>query len=166
MPRNRPSPGSIGLPGGNYANRTDKATPTGLPYGEAGKLQAAEAAVPLTPPPTGLPLPAAPVAPMPPGPPAAGGGGVPPPGLAQMLASAAASPPPSGQSIFRPSERPNEPVTAGLPSGPGPGPEAIPMMPPSAVTTTYQTLADATGSPLLRQLATLSSQRDRGGTPQ
>jgi hypothetical protein len=30
--------------------------------------------------------------------------------------------------LARPTERPQEPVTAGLPMGPGPGPEAMPMM--------------------------------------
>lgn len=30
-----------------------------------------------------------------------------------------------------PTERPNEPITAGLPFGPGPGPEVLPAMPPA-----------------------------------
>lgn len=32
-------------------------------------------------------------------------------------------------SFSRPSERPNEPVTTGLPMGPGPGPEVMPSQP-------------------------------------
>lgn len=35
----------------------------------------------------------------------------------------------AGQQDFtRPTERPDEPVTAGLPTGPGPGPEALGVM--------------------------------------
>lgn len=36
-------------------------------------------------------------------------------------------------SLTRPTERPNEPVTAGIPAGPGPGPEALGNVPVSQV---------------------------------
>src|SRR5690606_38093457 len=38
-------------------------------------------------------------------------------------------PPPQGGLFAAPSSRPTEPVTAGLPVGPGPGPEVLPAMP-------------------------------------
>lgn len=56
----------------------------------------------------------------PPVPASPGGGGA----LAQALAQAQAMAPPQG-GLLAPSNRPSEPVTAGLPIGPGPGPEAL-----------------------------------------
>lgn len=86
--------------------RTDLATPTqaptaptGLPYGEAGKLKAAQAAAPL---PGNTP------------------GTAPTPQFAAALAAAAGHNfQPVG--LGDPTKRPNEPVTAGLSTGPGPG---------------------------------------------
>lgn len=77
-------------------------TVTGLPYGEAGQLQAAQRAIPL---PNNQASPAAAPAPTP------------------QVAGPPALP---GQSPFmRPTDRPGEPVTTGIPSGPGPGPEVL-----------------------------------------
>lgn len=88
--------GNRGTP---HPQRTDLALPVaaaeGLPYGDAGKLKAAQRAVPMAPAPA-----AAPGAPAQPVPGAAG-------------------------PLLRPTERPNEPVTAGMPIGPGPGKEAL-----------------------------------------
>lgn len=95
-----------GTPGAPYVNRSDLRTqkPTAAPgqaYGQAGAQIAAQQAVP---------LPAAPPVPSP-----AGGGGGP-----------MAAPPPLPD-LYRQTERPNEPVTHGLATGPGPGAEALPI---------------------------------------
>jgi hypothetical protein len=88
-----------------YANRTDLNNPakklaakaaTGQTYGEAGKQLASQRAVPM--------------------------GGAPSdnvPAPQPMIPPGAMGP------LDRPTERPNEPVTAGSPFGPGPGPEAL-----------------------------------------
>lgn len=152
MARKRARPSGAGLPGAPSANRTDLAvaTPTRLPYGEAGALQAAQHQVPIA---AAAPPPAAGV---PPGPPPGvpGGSNAPPDGLAAMLAAAQAMPPPSGPGLSGPTQRPNEPVTAGLASGPGPGPEALNLRPQiTPLAQTLQAAAQATGSGLLANLA-------------
>lgn len=84
--------------------------PTGLPYGQHQQLVDAQRQVPL-PGPTPQP------------PPAAGPGS----GAPMMDAAQAAlglRPPPAG-GLLRGTDRPDEPVTAGLPTGPGPGPEVL-----------------------------------------
>ena len=92
-------------------NRTDihqplpVSAPTGLPYGARGELVAAQQAVPMGPGPTAG------------GPPSAPGGEAP----AQSVLPLGA-----------PTQRPDEPVTAGLPIGPGPGPEALTQSAPRA----------------------------------
>lgn len=43
----------------------------------------------------------------------------------QAVPLPAAAPVPPAQPLLRPTERPNEPVTSGLPLGPGPGPEVL-----------------------------------------
>jgi hypothetical protein len=101
MPRKRRTqPGSSG---GAYSNRTDLAQParipTGMPYGQAQELEQAQQQMPL---------------------PQAG----PMDGFNQALGAAAAhdfAPVP----LNAPTARPSEPVTAGLPVGPGPGPEVL-----------------------------------------
>lgn len=102
MPRAR-KPGSggarTGTPGVAYSNRSDLNRPgVGQTYGTASAQQSAMSAVPISAPSAGVPMPAQAPA-------------VPQPG--------------SGGPFNRPSERPGEPVTAGLPLGPGPGPEAL-----------------------------------------
>lgn len=52
-----------------------------------------------------------------------------------------------------PSQRPNEPVTAGLTIGPGPGPEALGMPRGNPTGNTLRKLAAATGDSYLRELA-------------
>jgi hypothetical protein len=98
-----------GNKGQGYGNRTDLhsplpvAAPTGLPYGARGEMVGEQRAVPMRPAP-------GPSAPAPTGAPG------PVPGDAG--------------DFLRPTERPNEPVTAGLPTGAGPGPEALSLMRP------------------------------------
>lgn len=93
-----------GKPGVGYAQRTDlnivrKQTVPGQQYGQQAAQQAAMSAVPM----------GTPVAPSP-----AGGTG-----------AAPAAPPPPLTPLSAASARPDEPVTAGLPLGPGPGPEVL-----------------------------------------
>jgi hypothetical protein len=78
-------------------------------------------------------------------------------GLASILAAATAQAPPSGPGLSGPTQRPNEPVTAGLPSGPGPGPEALQasgqLNQSSPLAMTLSTTARVTGSAVLANLA-------------
>lgn len=161
MPRKAKKASGAGLPGSMSQNRTDRAlpiqTPTGMQYGAAGALQDAQRQIPLqapaalpTPSPAGPAMPAGGAAPGP-------GGPVPPAGgLAAVLQAAAASTPANpSPGLGAPSGRPGEPVTTGLASGPGPGPEAlsapINRTPPTA--SVLATMARSTGSALLSQLA-------------
>lgn len=123
----------VGTPGKAYPQRTDMnavrtlpaVAPTGLPYGEHKQLVDAQRAVP---------LPAAP--------PATAG-----PAVASPVPTTPGSLPP----FDRPTERPDEPVTAGLAVGPGPGPEVLNLgMRPGG-----QTMAD-----LLEQVASASGSTD------
>jgi hypothetical protein len=112
-----------GTPGTAYGARTDLNQQRTLPvqtapaqqYGQGAAQTIAQQAVPMA----TAPVPAvsaqmSPPAPVTPTPPAGAGGG---------------APAPRGP-FDRPTERPGEPVTAGLPVGPGPGPEALGMAPP------------------------------------
>lgn len=91
-----------GSPGKAYTNRSDLnslpvRTTTNQPYGQASSQRAAQSAIPM----------AAPA------PPAPGGAPPPPPGLGAAVP------------LNAPSSRPDEPVTAGLNLGAGPGSEAL-----------------------------------------
>lgn len=94
-----------GNPGKPHPNRSDLraqkvAVPKSAEYGQSERLRRAQQAVPLAGPPQ-APAPA---------PPAPGAAPAPPPG------------PMAGEQgdLLRPTERPGEPVTAGVPFGPGP----------------------------------------------
>ena len=115
--------GTVGKP---YSNRTDLqgaepiTSAPGQEYGQRSQQRAAQRAVPLAPPPT--PGPAA----APAGPAAAPQGGAPaPPSTLTPLSG----PPPADHqglvSFLHPTARPQEPITAGMASGPGPGPEIL-----------------------------------------
>lgn len=118
MPRKRKSPpdGRVnsggareGQPGKPYPNRTDLraqkvAVPPSAEYGQGEKLRRAQQAVPMA---------GAPAAP-------------PPPPAAAGQAGAGGAPVEMGD-FTRPTERPGEPLTTGIPSGPGAGPEALAM---------------------------------------
>lgn len=66
-------------------------------------------------------------------------------------------PPGAFGDIHRPTERPTEPVTAGAPVGPGPGPAAIPQGPSNTQNTNLSTMlaqiARASGSQAVANLA-------------
>lgn len=91
-------------------NRTDLAGDTApslpvtavpnQPYGEAGQQRAAQKAVPMGTPATPTAVPVASVSRQP-------------------------SPPAGSLPFLEPTQRPHEPITAGLPFGPGPGPEVM-----------------------------------------
>jgi hypothetical protein len=103
-----------GTPGRAYSNRTDLNGPKPVParaasgqtYGKRSEQMAAQRAMPISRPSTDA-VPSAPTGagPAPPAPTGPRPGGVVP--------------------LDAPSQRPNEPLTAGLPVGPGPGPEAL-----------------------------------------
>jgi hypothetical protein len=105
MPRGGKRSGS---PGTAYSNRKDlsrpavlpASAPTGQPYGAAGAQLAAQQAVPMA---SGPSLPQ----------------GAPPQQAEEPYVMPQMTP------LDAPSARLNEPVTAGLPVGPGPGPEAL-----------------------------------------
>lgn len=118
MPRSKGQSYNPGAqPSGNGGGRPPSTqqpvrVPTNQPYGQAKKLRAAQQAVPL------------PATPPPPRPTRAQRYD-----RAMELAQAA----PGGEDarLAAPTRRPNEPVTAGLPFGAGPGPEAIPQITPN-----------------------------------
>lgn len=115
-------PGPVNVPGQAVT------VPTGLAYGEAGQLQQAQQVAPL---------------PQAQGPPGAGGG------MAQAMQAARMHQKPNLGSLTRPTERPNEPVTAGLPGQPQ---GTTPPQPPT-MSGMLQKLAGATGSGALSALA-------------
>lgn len=116
--------------GSTYPNRTDLNGPTrepittvpGQPYGDAASQRRAQRVIPIGSPPGPL----VPVAPHPTRP-------VVQPGQLPFL---------------EPTQRPNEPVTAGLPTGPGPGPEAIgaPVLPSHPVTQMLDQIASSSNA--------------------
>lgn len=108
MPRGKRGGERQGEVGKAYTNRTDLnenrqpvQVASGLPYGERQALEAAQRQVPLPGAPSVVPV-SAPVPPRPQGP-----------------------TPGSLGAFNRPTEFPNEPLTAGLDIGPGPGSEAV-----------------------------------------
>lgn len=137
----------VGTPGTAYPNRTDlhqpvKAAPGGE-YGSVTQLRNAQKVIPLPDANPPMPPPAAAGTPAPPG----GGGGVAPGDI----------------NFTAPTNRPNEPVTAGLPIGPGPGPEALGMGPaatdPSIVLRAmYRNVPEARNNDVLRLIEALDKQ--------
>lgn len=103
MPRSGKGGSRQGTPGTSYGNRTDlnlpKTTVPNQEYGKATQQMNAQSAVPMAASPQSSALPAA---------------AQPNPG-----------PTPGSLSFLHPTERPNEPITAGIDQGPGPGSEAI-----------------------------------------
>lgn len=130
-----------GTPGTAYKQRTDLHQPitaaSGGPYGQMKQLEDAQRVIP---------LPSQPASP-PPAPSTPGGGVAIP-----------------GQLGFTdPTQRPNEPVTAGLPVGPGPGPEALNLPDQSATTaaqlrTMYANVPAAQNNDFLRLLELAEQQ--------
>lgn len=137
VPGGNPAP----APGQGQPNGQPVTVPTGLPYGENQQLAQAQAAVPLPAAPTGAPPP-------PPNQPAA------PVDMQSAMAAAANMPMPNRGGLTRPSERPGEPVTAGLPMGPMPSTGQPPQQAPNgSISAMLAKMAAATGSAALSQLA-------------
>ncbi len=63
-------------------------------------------------------------------------------------------------SLLAPTQRPDEPVTAGLTTGPGPGPEVL-FGPSTKASDTFAYLAEQTGDSYFLQLAELSRRQGR-----
>lgn len=126
MPRKRKAqPG----PGGAYANRTDLTTgtqgvsaPTGLPYGQRQALEQAQQQAPL-----------------------------PQQDLDQVL-NAAQQHSFNPVQLNAPTARPYEPITHGLPVGPGGGPEVM-QTPASITSMQMRQLASQTGDSVISDLA-------------
>lgn len=135
----------------------------GLPYGQGQELAEAQRAIPLadnraqtTAAATANQTPAVPQAASAPGLDQAGGL------LAQAEAAAAATPNATGL-LAAPSTRPDEPLTAGLPIGAGPGPQAIQgrRQQQASVASYLAIAAEVFGNdPLIAELA--QRARDRG----
>lgn len=114
MPRaKKQAPVKMGVNTGHNA----PAVPTGMPYGAHQAAQQSIAAAPVAGP-SGATDPLAPPNP------GAGAAGA-PPDPAQALAAVQQYAPQTGN-LLADTGRPGEPVTAGLSSGPGPGPETMP----------------------------------------
>lgn len=140
---NAPGTPTTPPPGLGQPNGQPVAVPTGTPYGEAGQLQQAQQAVPL---PEG---PATPQAP-PPHPSAPGQ----PVDMNAANQAARNFQMPNLGSLTRPTERPNEAVTAGLPSGPPPiTGSPMPQQSTGSISSMLAKMAAATGSAALSQLA-------------
>lgn len=129
------------MPRARQANRTDLNQPPiepvtavpNQPYGEAGAQRAAQSAVPIGTPATPVPAPLTAA-------PARGAG-----------ASVGAAP--GSLPFLHPTNRPNEPITAGLPFGEGPGPEVLnnDVVPVHPVATAFRQIANQ--SPAVSPLA-------------
>lgn len=81
--------------------------------------------------------------------------------IAAQQALPMSAPPPSAIPLGAPTNRPNEPVQAGLPIGPGPGPEAAGIPSPDPVEMTLRGLYEMYPN---RDLAELLEDIDRGVT--
>lgn len=142
MPRKRkpPAPGDQGGYGAQPAR-----APTGMGYGEHQASIEAQRSLPL-----------ARVVP-----PAGTNGPTAPPDPAQRLAAAVEAAkrmrPPSP--LSGPTRRPNEPITAGMASGPGPGPEVLRNG--DRVARTFRMLAELTGDATFSQLYEQALMRGR-----
>ena len=157
MPRTRQGGARGGTPGTPYPNRQDLASQPSLParvatgqtYGKAQSQLQAQRAVPMAPPRLAL---------APPG--AANGAQVPASGPGAVPGISGPMPGAAGP-LHRPTERPSEPVTAGAPVGPGPGPEAVPQGPTSPQNTNLSRMlaqiAQSSGSAAVSQLAQRAS---------
>lgn len=153
-----------GTPGQQYANRSDLAQSklpvkvvTNQPYGEAGQQQAAQQAIPMASPPApgqGLappPSAAPPQAPQGPGQPA-------PP---QNALTQGVQGPLPGQltPLTAPTQRPSEPLTTGIASGAGAGPEVLGNFQRNGnLASTLDQLARASGNSDLQVLAQRAMQ--------
>lgn len=125
MPRKRKTqPGS----GGAYANRTDLtqavSAPTGLPYGEKQAMVQAQQQAPL---PQQTPV--------------------------DQVMAAAQNHNFQPVGLGAPTQRPNEPITQGLPTGPGAGPEVLQSLTKSTTSQQLKRLAMSTGDSTIADMA-------------
>ncbi len=133
----------------------------GQTYGMGVEQQRLAEAMPApnTRPPSGLPDPSGAAAAPPPAMPSAGEQVVPPSPdqvrAQQYQAALAAAQQMRGRAgiLTNPTRRPQEPVTAGLPVGPGPGPEVLGVQRGNPTGIMLRQLAAATGDVYLRELA-------------
>jgi hypothetical protein len=142
MPRTPRGGTRAGTPGTAYTNRTDLNQERSLPvravpgqtYGDRQAQIEAQRAVPMAPAPA------------------------PPSGPPQAPQPPQASPIPPGAfgDLHRPTERPFEPVTTGIASGPGAGPEVLPNaqgLTGNNLSATLAQIAQQSGSQAIRALA-------------
>jgi len=148
MPRSGRGGKVDGQIGKAYSNRTDlNAATTTVPGQEYGRAAAQQMAM------RNVPMASAPQQPA-----------MPTPSAPQSAPQAPmAAPQPQTPLLWdHPNDRPGEPIHAGLPVGPGPGPEALAPPPAAAQTPTaslLQQLAMAPGAtPDVRQMASLASR--------
>jgi hypothetical protein len=147
-----------GVPGKAYSNRKDLNGPQAIgnfassgPYGTGVALHDAQAALPVA----GAPAPSLAAPPqsaaLPGMPPGAGGPPQAPPG----------PPPGAFGPLNRPTERPNEPLTNGLASGPGAGPEVMMSNPANttAASVLQRVALQPAASPEVRALAAVYAMR-------
>ena len=157
MPRKGRGGARQGTPGQAYGQRTDLnasmpiQTATGQGYGVAAEQRAAQRAIPVAAQPVAGATANAPMAPA----------QAPAPAQATpTTVSSQLSPQPQatpGSLLFlHPSDRPNEPVTAGVPFGDGPGPESLPI-PNQDIAGTLGGVARQSRSPLMMDLANAAS---------
>jgi len=127
MPRKGRGGARQGTPGTAYGQRTDLNQPIstvpGQEYGMAKQQADAQRAIPMA----ASPVAAAPAQPQ------------------QPQGQRAPLPQPGTMPHLDPTNRPDEPVTAGLPFGPGPGPEAI-SRPAPRISQQFSQLAELSGT--------------------
>lgn len=146
----------------NGAPAAPLTAPRGGPYGEGERALESQRRIPVPsgpPPVPGASGAGAARGPGPSTPPTAVGGPGLDPRLQMMAAMQAASRMRPPQSLYSPTQRPQEPITAGLPVGAGPGPEVIRTG--DRVARTFRLIADITGDPKFENLAQLASRRQR-----
>lgn len=129
--------------------------PTGLPYGKRQELERQVRSMPMP----------APTRPSRPAPQMAGQTaptvGQQPPVDPMAAIAAQGWEVPQVTPLNAPTQRPGEPVTAGLPIGMGPGPEVLPKFGKPALAQTLQALAEATGDQTFAYLAMIDDQARR-----
>jgi len=130
-------------------------TPVDAPYGEGERALESQRTMPVPAGPPGLPPGSL-------GAPGGGGGSAPPAvdpraRLQAALQAMSAMRPPRG--LTAPSERPSEPLTAGMSMGPGGGPELLRTG--NRVTRTFRLLAEVSADPRFAELAEASAARGR-----